>query len=517
MEGIGVTHQRSSRVKFEVQSGFATITLEQPESVIGKDVLLSLSNAVTECSCRVQDISAVFLWMASPPQLDHAPDASICAADWQEDVDDVCEMVDRLPQLVVGFAAGPVHNVATRLLLACDVIFATSDAKFRVSETGGASATVPPCLMDHFGSTSVEHVLTVGPCMDGETAHKLGLVAEMVQDVAALRTRLADLHKASLFVPPAIGGSVKQLMRSAIRGIKTQERNPAKGIPWNDEPAYIRTTSFAPQCCTLFADNSQPPATGTLLAWEAPPEAELPLPKFGAATRPCHAESRKEAPKLLEPMRVFLDDTLENDSFVGNMLGGAKDAAAREEAKVKKGKSAGPQRPPKRKNFGAMFESYRGPITSIMICNIPCRIAQAELADVVDNFGFKEKYDYLYLPTGGRSSKAGISNLGYGFINFPEARDTEDFYRTFTGYKFDGTPSLKETSLRPAHVQGCHACEKDQKDQSSDKPAVRQAPRRARRSRRAKTKGEVATLDEEQSDQQAPWKESLFLFEECSV
>lgn len=89
-----------------------------------------------------------------------------------------------------------------------------------------------------------------------------------------------------------------------------------------------------------------------------------------------------------------------------------------------------------------------------MIQNIPCRITQQQLIDAVVTLGFGSLYDFLYLPTGSRSSMMGRSNLGYGFINFTDPRDAVTFAKTFTAYQFEGTLSTKVSTVRPAHIQG---------------------------------------------------------------
>jgi len=108
----------------------------------------------------------------------------------------------------------------------------------------------------------------------------------------------------------------------------------------------------------------------------------------------------------------------------------------------------------KKKDLLSQYTHHDGPITTLMICNIPCRVTQQQLVDIVDGMGFEGKYDFLYLPTGGRSSTVGSSNLGYGFINYEDPTDAELFQQLFTNYQFEGTTSTKVCTVRPAHIQG---------------------------------------------------------------
>jgi hypothetical protein len=99
-----------------------------------------------------------------------------------------------------------------------------------------------------------------------------------------------------------------------------------------------------------------------------------------------------------------------------------------------------------------------GPITALMICNVPCSVSPQQLSEAVDSMGFAGKYDFLYLPVKGRPSKSGQSvrrsNLGYGFIDFSCHQDAQKFIESFTGYQFAGTTSVKRCEVRAAHLQG---------------------------------------------------------------
>jgi len=110
--------------------------------------------------------------------------------------------------------------------------------------------------------------------------------------------------------------------------------------------------------------------------------------------------------------------------------------------------------PLKRKDLVSEYSGHQGPITTLMVQNIPCRVTQEQLSDVIVNLGFGDKFDFLYVPTGRRSSMTGRSNLGYGFINFSQPEDAESFSRVFTNYLFEGTRSKKVSTVKPAHIQG---------------------------------------------------------------
>jgi len=109
---------------------------------------------------------------------------------------------------------------------------------------------------------------------------------------------------------------------------------------------------------------------------------------------------------------------------------------------------------PRKQDLVQEFINHDGPITTLMLCNIPCCITQDQLMDAVDGLGFGGKYDLLVLPSGGRSPTSGSANRGYGFVNFSHPEEARQFVEAFSGYYFRGTRSTKICSVRPAHVQG---------------------------------------------------------------
>jgi hypothetical protein len=120
-----------------------------------------------------------------------------------------------------------------------------------------------------------------------------------------------------------------------------------------------------------------------------------------------------------------------------------------ENAKVRNGS--------RKKDLASQFSHHDGPITSLMLCNIPCRVTQESLGEAIDELGFKDTYDFLYLPTASRSAKTTGSNLGYGFINFVDPCYPGPFKAAFTAYTFPGTSSQKVLGVKVAHVQGLAA------------------------------------------------------------
>lgn len=81
--------------------------------------------------------------------------------------------------LVQGFCVGG----GTGLISACDVVIATEDAKFAISEArwGVTAAVIVPHLVDAIGARQVRRYALTCERFDAQTARQLGLVHEVVE------------------------------------------------------------------------------------------------------------------------------------------------------------------------------------------------------------------------------------------------------------------------------------------------------------------------------------------------
>jgi len=111
----------------------------------------------------------------------------------------------------------------------------------------------------------------------------------------------------------------------------------------------------------------------------------------------------------------------------------------------------------KQTDFITSFENHQGPITSLMIRHIPCRMSQNKLFQDVVDMGFAGTFDFLYLPSEKRTQSARGSNLGYGFINFIAEEDAQRFTKMCGNLTLGKTSSKKIASVQPAHLQGLEA------------------------------------------------------------
>jgi len=111
----------------------------------------------------------------------------------------------------------------------------------------------------------------------------------------------------------------------------------------------------------------------------------------------------------------------------------------------------------KRTDLITPFDSHQGPITSLMLRHIPCRMPQAQLFQDVVDMGFAGTFNFLYLPREKRTRSARSSNLGYGFINFIAEEDAQRFTHMCNNVTLGKTSSKKIAVVQPAHLQGLEA------------------------------------------------------------
>jgi len=95
--------------------------------------------------------------------------------------------------------------------------------------------------------------------------------------------------------------------------------------------------------------------------------------------------------------------------------------------------------------------SEKQAVTTIMIRNIPNRYTRKMLMDELDFLGFKDTYDFIYVPM----DRSTHWNVGYAFVNFLEEESATRCMETLTDYHFSRFQRLgKIAQACPAHIQG---------------------------------------------------------------
>jgi len=92
-------------------------------------------------------------------------------------------------------------------------------------------------------------------------------------------------------------------------------------------------------------------------------------------------------------------------------------------------------------------------VHTVMMRNLPNRVTQQQLLSEMNEAGFENQYDFVYLPIDPDTN----ANRGYAFINFTKSPMALAFRMHFEGQKFCKLHSRKVVSVMPATLQGFEA------------------------------------------------------------
>jgi enoyl-CoA hydratase len=176
-----------SAVLLSVSEGFATLTLNRPES---RNALnLEMCEALIECSgriCRDEKIKVAFVRASGPAfcaGADLKERQGMSAAQVRErrlKAFEAYAALEALPMPSIAVVEGPCVGSGCEIAAACDFIVATPAASFRTPEalrgTVGATQRLPRIL----GKRLAKDLMFTGRVLSAEEARDAGLVARVV-------------------------------------------------------------------------------------------------------------------------------------------------------------------------------------------------------------------------------------------------------------------------------------------------------------------------------------------------
>jgi hypothetical protein len=89
----------------------------------------------------------------------------------------------------------------------------------------------------------------------------------------------------------------------------------------------------------------------------------------------------------------------------------------------------------------------------VMMCNLPNNRDSEQILAVLEKLGFKDSYDYFYLPV----DRHCMCNKGYGFVHFMRVETAYGFIKQLEGFRFERTGSSKTITACIAKRQGVAA------------------------------------------------------------
>jgi methylglutaconyl-CoA hydratase len=253
-------------VKLTTADAVATLTLDRParRNALTRELLIQLSAAVSQASS--DPATRLLLLDGSGPafcagmDLDEmqaraaAPDSKV---QWDQDAAafrDALVAIFRADVPTLAVVHGPAIAGGFGIVLACDLVLATPNAKFSLPEVkrGISPAVVSPLLLYRIGNGPAMPLLLEGRTIDGEEAHRLGLCHYLSTPERLAETR-AELILALLGGAPQALAVTKRLVRSFAVDTLIQQLEAGRKVS-----AEARGSSEAREGLAAFHEKRDP-------------------------------------------------------------------------------------------------------------------------------------------------------------------------------------------------------------------------------------------------------------------
>ncbi|MBH9551279.1 enoyl-CoA hydratase/isomerase family protein [Inhella gelatinilytica] len=213
----------TATLKMDVQGAVARVTLNRPDvrNAFNDAVIHELTRAFEDLGNR-SDLRAIVL-AAEGKAFCAGADLNWMRAmadySWEENHQDAGRLAQmlwtiyRCPIPVIARVQGDVYAGGVGLVACADIVVSTVAAGFCLSEAklGLLPATIGPYVVKALGERQARRYFTTAERFDAATAHRLGLVHEVVADAEALDAKVADLAAALCANGPAAVKACKKL------------------------------------------------------------------------------------------------------------------------------------------------------------------------------------------------------------------------------------------------------------------------------------------------------------------
>ena len=132
------------------------------------------------------------------------------------------ELLDAVPQVVISAVEGPAFAGSLGILSVSDVVVATADAKFAISETslGIPPAQIGPYVVRRIGLSHARRLALTASRFGADEALRVGFVHEVVADAGALETYVDEALKGVMRCAPHANGVTKDLFTASAQLIE---------------------------------------------------------------------------------------------------------------------------------------------------------------------------------------------------------------------------------------------------------------------------------------------------------
>lgn len=214
-------------VLYVVKNHVATITMNRPKSLNSMNDLLidglhdSLTNAISDNDVKVIVLTGAGKAFCAGGDLSYLNGLNGIAEKkaFIARVGDVARRITTMEKPVLAYVNGVAAGAGVNLMLACDLVYASSKARF--GESFAKVALIPDCgglyfLPKTIGVLKAKEMMFTGDLMDAPTAEKLGLVNGIYAD-DELHDKVYNMAaRLAASAPMAIGLTKKYLNNTAL-------------------------------------------------------------------------------------------------------------------------------------------------------------------------------------------------------------------------------------------------------------------------------------------------------------
>ena len=258
-----MTYQTISLTQDE--RGIATILLNRPDKhhAMNRHMINEMTQALTHLahdeSARVIVLASIgptfcaggdLGWMQEQMVADRAGKMAEARA-----LSDMLNILNTLPKPVIARVQGPVYGGGIGLICACDIVIASDNCFFALTETrlGLIPATIGPFVISRLGDGAARRMFITGARLDATAAHHIGLVSHLVGDteeidsVVALENAVTAECDIALRAAPGAMARAKELALS-LGTSPTDEMREASIIAlaecWESEETQAGIAAF---------------------------------------------------------------------------------------------------------------------------------------------------------------------------------------------------------------------------------------------------------------------------------
>lgn len=217
-----------SYVLYDVKDGLATITMDRPDvhNAFNEDVIQELDHAFAtagkDASVRVVVLRGNGKSFCAGGDLNWM--RRVADYSYHQNVEDagalgrLLKTINLLPKPTIALVHGNAYGGGVGLAACCDIVIATEDAKFCLSEVriGIIPSIIAPYVINAIGQRQARRYFMTAERITAPIARDIGLAHEVVADTAAMDAKLDEIIAALWDGGPAAQARGKRVIHNIV-------------------------------------------------------------------------------------------------------------------------------------------------------------------------------------------------------------------------------------------------------------------------------------------------------------